>query len=403
MKKTILFVDDEQNILQGLKRMLRPKREAWNMLFAAGGNAALEILARQPVDVIVSDMRMPGMDGVELLTKVMQLHPGVMRIALSGYSEYSLNLRAVLPAHQYLSKPCDATLLCGIIDSGLRAQGMIADEGMRKRISQLERLPVLPESYREIVAEFEKEDPSAQAIGEVIAKDVGMSAKMLKLVNSSFFGFSGRVTTPQEAVVFLGLNVVKSLILYLHIFLLFDQSQVPGFSLKRLLAHCVRTSAIAKMLAEKQGLDKTGTDVALVAGLLHDVGKLLLCGASQGRYNEVLAIAQQQNRRVVDVEQEVLGLTHVEAGAYLMCLWGLPEPVVDAIAAHHSPRSGDAPFGPNAAVYLASILDHKHCIINERYAKPEIDPAYLEALGLAASLPRWEAEIAESLRKERYY
>src|SRR5579863_1343288 len=106
--KTLLFVDDEPKLLQGLQRQLRPMREEWDMHFVESGNSALEFMSGRPVDIIVSDMMMPGMDGSQLLAEVAKKHPQTVRIVLSGQAEREAVLRLVGPAHQFLSKPCEA-------------------------------------------------------------------------------------------------------------------------------------------------------------------------------------------------------------------------------------------------------------------------------------------------------
>jgi YesN/AraC family two-component response regulator len=116
--RRVLFVDDDQYILDGLQNLLRKQRSRWDMCFALGGAAALELFAAAPFDVIVSDMRMPGMDGAELLAHVRERYPAARRIVLSGYAEPAAVQRALEVAHQFLSKPCRAPDLIDAIDAG---------------------------------------------------------------------------------------------------------------------------------------------------------------------------------------------------------------------------------------------------------------------------------------------
>ena len=134
MKFQILFVDDDRKVLDGLRRMLSDKRREWDMLFAENGPAALEIMAANPVDVIVTDMRMPGMDGAELLDKVQEAHPGVVRLMLSGYTEKESLGKAFPPSHQFLSKPCPKDLLVSTIDNALQSRDLLASTGLRSLV-----------------------------------------------------------------------------------------------------------------------------------------------------------------------------------------------------------------------------------------------------------------------------
>ena len=131
MKRNILFVDDEQNVLDGLRRMLRPLRSEIELTFANGGSNALELMVEHPFDVIVTDMRMPGMSGGELLDEVAKLHPQTVRIVLSGQSSAEKILQSLGPTHQYLSKPCRADKLLGTMKRALRLSELLRNEKVR--------------------------------------------------------------------------------------------------------------------------------------------------------------------------------------------------------------------------------------------------------------------------------
>jgi DNA-binding NtrC family response regulator len=148
--KHILFVDDEQQILDGLKDLLRKQRKQWTMVFALGGEAALRELQQQPFDVVVSDMRMPGMDGATLLTRVKELYPSSARIILSGHAERDSIVRALPVAHQFLNKPCDAALLRMVVERACELQRLLQNEKIRCLIGKLDKLPSVPHTYWEL-------------------------------------------------------------------------------------------------------------------------------------------------------------------------------------------------------------------------------------------------------------
>jgi len=198
--KRILFVDDESMVLDGLRRMLRGMRNEWEMEFAASGHEALGILAGRQFDVIVTDMRMPGMDGCQLLNHVKKLHPQVVRIVLSGQSDNDMIMKSVGPAHQFLSKPCDAEILKTTVARVCSMWNLLDDEALIKVVSGIESLPSLPQLYSEVVDEVNSAEGSLNRVGEIISKDSGMSAKILQLVNSAFFGLPRQVTSPVRAV-----------------------------------------------------------------------------------------------------------------------------------------------------------------------------------------------------------
>ncbi|HLA96697.1 MAG TPA: response regulator, partial [Pyrinomonadaceae bacterium] len=189
----ILFVDDEPNILEGLQRMLRPLRHEWQMSFANSGAEALALFENEHIDVVVSDMKMPGMDGSELLYAIMQKYPHVIRIILSGYSEKEMVIKTVGTAHQYLSKPCDADILKATVMRVSALRDLLTDETLRRLVSQLPSIPSLPLLYTELIDELGKNEPSTRTVGEIVKKDIGMTVKILQIVNSAFFGLRRRL------------------------------------------------------------------------------------------------------------------------------------------------------------------------------------------------------------------
>ncbi|QJT10316.1 response regulator [Oceanidesulfovibrio marinus] len=396
-KSHIMFVDDEVKVLEGLQRMLRPYRKEWDMTFTESGYKAMELLETTPVDVLVTDIRMPGMSGSELLAAVKERYPRIVRIVLSGHSDLECIVQSVLPAHQYLSKPCKPEVLKDVIEQALRVAHLVEDDTLRALISNMDALPVLPKLYQEISAELSKDEPSLETVAEIIGKDVGMSAEVLKLVNSSFFGFARHIGSVRQAVTMLGVNIIQSLVLTVHVFSVFDTEKSPFISFKGLWEHSIRTSNLARRICTADKCDRELADNACIAGMLHDIGKLVLVSTCSEQYNEVLRTSREKNRRVWDVEKEILGTTHAEVGAYLMGLWGMPDSVIEAIAFHHAPISPLSSYRPLTAVHVANVLDHKHCVIHENYVVPDMDMDYLGNIGVADHLPEWERTTKDYL------
>jgi len=187
-KKRILFVDDEQKILDGLKRMLHSKRQEWEMEFVGSGTEALKRMKEIPFNLIVSDMRMPEMDGAELLKNVKKLYPQTVRFILSGYSDKDMILRTLGTTDQFLVKPINADSLEKIISRALDLLESVKDNDIRAFVSKIESLPTMPELYKKLKVLLESSTSSFSDIAKIISKDVSMTAKILQLVNSSFFG-----------------------------------------------------------------------------------------------------------------------------------------------------------------------------------------------------------------------
>jgi DNA-binding NtrC family response regulator len=157
-KKRILFVDDDQNVLDGLQNLLRKQRREWDMAFVLTPAAGLQAMESASFDVVVTDMRMPVMDGAAFLEVVKERFPSVARIVLSGQAQREAVMRAVPVAHQYVSKPCDADQLRTIIDRVCNLQSLLHDERIRQVIGRVDRLPSLPRSYSELTQALARPD-----------------------------------------------------------------------------------------------------------------------------------------------------------------------------------------------------------------------------------------------------
>lgn len=392
MTTRILFVDDERNILDGLQRMLRPMRHHWTMSFVSSGNEALVAMQEQPFDVIVSDMRMPGMDGVELLTTVRKRYPETVRLVLSGHSDKETFFKAISPAHQYLTKPCSPDTLKQTIERALTLRQLLSRESLKKLVTQIRLLPSLPHIYLELLHELQSSDGSLKRVGSLIEQDIAMSVKVLKLVNSAFFGLPNHVSSPSQAVSLLGLDTIQSLVLMVGIFSQFEETffRTQRSSLEQLQKHSLGTAVFAQALAKHEGLTKRGVDEAFIAGLLHDVGKLVLLANLPNQCTRVSQLIRENHVAPAVAEVSVLGATHAEVGAYLLGLWGFTDPIVEAGAFHHSPSvAKEHGFTVVTAVHVANIFEHRRrrTIVSDDWDR--IDVNHLRNMELEEKLVHW--------------
>jgi putative nucleotidyltransferase with HDIG domain len=390
--KSLLFVDDEPNILLGLKRMLRPMHAEWDMCFAENGKAALELLESTPCDVIISDMRMPGMDGAELLAEVTKRYPAMVRIVLSGQSDKEAIFRAIGVAHQYLAKPCGADTLKSTVARACALREVLGNPAITRAVSRLSQLPSLPAIYRELIEELQSESPELSRIAELIGRDVAMTAKILQVVNSAYFGARRKVTTTAQAVSYLGLENLSALVLAANIFSQLEvKTTTSGFSMEALWEHSNAVGHLARRIMKEEKRPKHEFDAALTAGLLHDCGKLVLAANTPKEYGDVLLRARDDGRPLLEVEREMLGASHAEIGAYLLSMWGLPDPIIEAVAFHHEPSMCQSTaLTYLTAVHVANALRNAASAGAPKEERTRaIDAHHLETLGLASELPRW--------------
>jgi HD-like signal output (HDOD) protein len=381
-----LFVDDDLNALEGLRRQLRGERERWEMRFVTGAERALVALAEAPCDVIVSGMRMQGMDGPALLARVREAYPAVVRIVLSGGGDLPTALRAVPVAHCYLTKPCEPAALRDAIERARALHDLLADPALRAVAGEIGTLPSLPAVYGALTDALVDPDVSTTTLARIVERDVAMCAKVLQLVNSGFFA-ARRVAGVQAGIALLGTAMLRALVLSAEVFGA-ATVPVPGFSLRALQQHALLTAAIASRLVPRG----PRAEEAFLAAMLHDVGQIVLATRAREEFAHDLAHAGATGQPLTTVEAAHRGVTHAEVGAYLLGLWNLPYPVVEAVAHHHAPqRVGPCGLDLVAAVHVADQLAHEQ---TEPGRAAGLDPAYLEALGVAAELPEWRALAA---------
>ncbi len=399
-KVRVLFVDDEPNVLSGLRRVLHGMRADWEMVFAGSGAEALETLSRSTFHVVVSDMRMPGMDGAQLLNEVLRRHPHIVRIVLSGYSDKELIMRSVGATHQYLSKPCDPDTLKQAVSNALSLRELLHDEpSLMPLIARIERLPSLPTLYTEVVQELQTPEPSIRKVAQIIAQDPAMAAKVLQLVNSALFNLSKRVADLDRAVSLMGLDAIKSLVLSAKVFSELGNDDMGGLHMQELWSHSALVGSLAKQICVEEKADKEIVGNAVTAGLLHDVGKLILASNMPEEYQRVRELAEREEYALARVEDLEFGATHAGLGAYLLGIWGLPDAIVQAVAFHHD--SATAPtdkFSAITAVHVANVFAQELGPVGAATCD-EIDLDYLDALGLTHRLPRWREACVELMAR----
>ncbi|MFN7995555.1 MAG: response regulator [Bryobacteraceae bacterium] len=390
--KRVLFVDDEQKVLDGLQRMLYPLRNEWLMAFVASPREALRILSENEYDVLVTDLRMPEMSGLDLLSEVLKSHPQVVRLVLSGTADQEIALHSTALAHQYLLKPCDAATLRTTVGRAFSLRVMLGDPGLRQLISSIHSLPSVPSVYVQLVEALRSPDVTPSEIGQLIVQDIGMTAKVLQLVNSSFFGVRRQISNPAEAVIYLGTETVRELVMVAAVFSAFELCDLRHFSIDSLQNHSLAVGSLARRVAAAMKLPKAAVDHAYVGGLLHVVGKLVLASKYPEKYDQVIERAKRRKMSERMVELETFGTTHAEVGAYLLWLWALPDAVTEVVLRHHEfPVEWSATFTPAGAVCLADAL-----IMGGLERGQAIDR--LTAVGLGEQVSEWQ-QMYESFLK----
>jgi HD-like signal output (HDOD) protein/CheY-like chemotaxis protein len=389
MPKRLLFVDDEPMVLEGLRRALYSMRQEWEMEFVDSGAAALEALTRGPFDAVITDMRMPLMDGAQLLELVKERHSDVVRFVLSGQSQKESVLRSIGPAHQFLSKPCDLQELKLRLSTALAMRDLLRNESLATIVSSLRSVPSLPELYNELTMALASENTSLSEIEQIISKDMGMAAKILQLANSAVVGARSHVSSLSHALSLIGAEIIRSMMLSIHVFSQFDGHSSVAAYLPSLWDHSMITATLAQRIAITETRSKSMAEESFTTGLLHDVGKIILLAEMPQEYRRVVELMTGEPQSTRALELELVGCTHEQLGAYLMCVWGLPESIVQAVELHDQPSLAQgAQFTPLTAVHCAdAVASAADCApMNHDVV---MDMEYMRKLGLQGKELTW--------------
>ena len=329
----VLLVDDDSAVLAGLRNVLRPERARFAIRVADGPVAALAELEREPADVVVSDIRMPSIDGLEFLGSVLDRWPGTVRVLLSGWADPRTLTRAGTVAHRYLLKPCDPDMLRAELASIQATLAGMTDPGLRATLGGLRSLPGSPATLRALRDLPEDAGERSRAIALAVESDVALATRVLQFTSSPSFGSPRPVESVRAAISLISPGLLREIASLLEPFA--ASTHLPGAldTLEWLEHHARDAARAARALVQDPG----AADVAATAALLHDAGRLALLSRMPARYVEVVRAAARTARPLDEVEQEMIGACHARVGAYLLGLWGLPRPIIDAVLRHHDP------------------------------------------------------------------
>ena len=393
--KRILFVEDNEVLLELYGMLLDGESDQWQTTLAPDGQAAMALLRQSAFDVVVSDMQMPGMSGIELLSEVRKLHPQTSRIIISGVTDQAEAADSLNCTHLFIPKPFDIKTLRSTLARISSLDAYLKDDNLRGLAGKMRSLPSFPLLYLEIIREIESPSSSIQGIAKIVAKDRGITAKILQVANSAAIGLAERVNDPVEAVQQLGMTTVRSLVLSAQVYSTFAPGRLKHFSADALWAHLMKCGDLARTLMRRERAEFAESEDAFTAGMLHDMGKLMLADSLPDEFEKALTLAAQEKIPLPAAELEIFGATHAGLAAYLFGLWGLPAAIVEAVAFHHTPEKSELKkFSALTAVHVANALA-------EESPAGSLNLDYLHQIGIAHRLDDWQDTAAE-LQAEQF-
>jgi HD-like signal output (HDOD) protein len=395
VRKHVLIVDDEPEHFAHFSEALVGLCPDWELAFVKSCEEAMSHLEAYPCDAVVADMNMPEITGAQLLNEVSKWYPKTLRLITASSMNKEMVMKCVLGAYEFLPKPCEPEALRDAVVRAFTLDQLIGDEDMKRLVSRIRTFPSIPSLYFEVLKELRNPDASSERIGEIIARDLAMSTKVLQALNSAFYALPRQITDPTEAVNILGFEMVKSLVLCIQVYSQFDKVKPYYFSIDRLWRHSTAVAQVARKIAYQEGLGSEIADEAYTAGLLHDIGKLVLVTNFEGEYKKVQQLEQTDKKPHWEAEKIVFGASHAEVGAYLIGNWGMPVSLAETTCYHHCPsRSEKKEFNSLTLVHAANSLIYESQ--PKEGVQPVIDETYMAELGLEGHTKMWRDMIAKS-------
>ena len=370
MSKAILFVDDEKAILNSIRREFFDS--PYEVFIASSGKEALEILNKNQIDLVVSDMRMPEMDGYELLKRVKSIHPSIIRLILSGFTDEKTVFKSIYNnlAKLFITKPWKKDDFRRAIDEVFKTEELLQNNKSLKQIKDIGKLPTIPAVLKEISDVIENDDHNIEKIVKLIEEDITLSSEVLRIINSAFYGI--KTASIKTAVLSLGLVNLKAIIATAEVF----KSENDFYNKKQIWEHSNITNKILIELYDKI-LNKKLPDYYSTAGLLHDIGKVAFFKIYDKEYDEIYKLAEGKSLEEINqLEKEKFNIDHEELGGYLLQWWDIPYAIVESALYHHNPMlSSEA---NRELVSMIHIADYYSWKMIDNDFKPKLNMSVME-------------------------
>lgn len=386
----VLLIHDQTSNDQRFESVVKFLPDQWQSKTVVTGAEALKVLDEESFDVVVCAGRLSDVDGgPELLKDIGGRYPGTLRfLVMQCALDKSVIHKTWSVVHQYIWLDCTPENIALLISDSLKLHQVLANDNLRQRIAVIGSLPSSPEVHSRLICALQDDNVSIAQIAELVGQDVGIAAKVLSTANSAGFGLRGRVDNLLQAINTLGMDTVVSIVFAAGAFNQFKAPALAGYSVESVHNHGIAVGTRARLVAHAFGMDNTLTNNAMLAGTMHDIGKLVMITHFQDEFQRSVQQAEKLSISLHEAETNIMGVNDAVIGAYMLSLWGLQDSIVEAVAWHGSPSEASSPIiTPLTAVHLAYATERDECKRIRDDKLSAIDLAYLDALGITEQLP----------------
>ncbi|WP_028469454.1 HDOD domain-containing protein [Neptunomonas japonica] len=372
-KPRVLFVDDEINVLNALKRGMRLHCRDWQVECCNSPEAALLMVSTFDPWVVVSDKRMPEMDGATFLHAVGQKSPEAVRVLLTGDTSPEVAFEVADIAHILLAKPFQFETIINVLHRIQCLHLLPVSHAIRHQIGAIEHFPVLPKVYQELVEYLKQDEIETQEVARIISQDPSILAKLMQLANSSFMGFLNHATSAHAVVVRLGTELIKNIVLCIGVFK--QSERVDERLCEQLFVESMEVAKISRDLGKACGCSNIELDNAFVLGLLHNVG-MLMAGLS--------VIQKKPNNSNIPFDDECV------IGAYLLALWEFDNEFTNAVLYQNKPEHADVVTSLSCRLHVAKIVRQAQKQgVSALETQPALNQSLLQTGGLLDDVLAW--------------
>lgn len=392
MKKHILLLDENPKSLQLLQETYEQSDCALELLTSQSASDAFSKIEQHPVEVLMVDMTRPSEQVQQFINQTADGKPQLPRLLITDLSDQRALIKWVGKANQFLIKPCDPITIKAALERRAVIRNWFPSDAVVNLLVKVQKLPSPPGLYYEIIRKLNGH-ASLEDIGNLIGKDPSLTSKILQLVNSTAFALQNPISSAVEAVLFLGVETTKSLVLLTQSFTSFLGTPAVLFSVDKLWQHALRTATYCQTIAKSQGVEEREIEEIYTAGLLHDLGKLVLAANFSQQFRDANMMAKAKKMPLWEAEQEIFKTNHAEIGACLLAIWGLETSLVESLAFHHQPtRSHVRTFGSLLAVHAGNAI--ANAVINQSI-EVDVDWQYINGCGMGDKISQWLSECSE--------